>query len=57
MNTSRQPASHENSNDASLPEATQADLDLVRNLCQIVVRQFYGDQHAIVMDLLSRYLL
>jgi hypothetical protein len=38
-----------------VPAATKEDLDLVRTVCQIVIRQFYQDQHAILVDVLSKY--
>lgn len=41
--------------DKRLPDATDDDLAVVRNLCQIVARLFYADQHAIVIDILSRH--
>lgn len=41
--------------DNDLTDASEDDLRLVRTVCQMVARQFYSDQHVIVVDLLSKY--
>lgn len=43
--------------EAEVPTATKEDLELVRTVCQIVARQFYQDQHAILIDVLSTHLV
>jgi hypothetical protein len=43
--------------ETEVPTATKDDLDLVRTVFQIVARQFYQDQHAILIDVLSKHLV
>lgn len=43
--------------EADLPAASDQDLDLVRTVCQMVTRQFYSDQHVILVDILSNHLV
>lgn len=43
--------------ETEVPTATKDDLELVRTVFQIVVRQFYQDQHVILIDILSKHLV
>lgn len=43
--------------EAEVPTASKEDLDSVRTVFQIVARQFYQDQHAILIDVLSKHLV
>lgn len=43
--------------EADLPAASDEDLNLVRTVCQMVTRQFYSDQHVILVDILSNHLV
>lgn len=44
-------------NETDVPAATKDDLELLRTVFQIVTRQFYQDQHAILIDVLSKHLV
>ena len=43
--------------ESEVAKATKEDLELVRTVSQIVVRQFYQDQHAILIDVLTKHLV